>query len=144
MRKRRAAREQALKWLYQVDVGKTPMEEAVALTHTDLDDEGVAFARQLLDGAIANIKEIDALIAHYAKDWSLDRMASLDRNILRLAILEILHMPDIPHSVSVDEAVELAKKYSTAESSRFVNGVLGSLLRELEQKPDEPPAEPEP
>jgi len=131
MRKRRAAREQALKWLYEVDVGRTRVEDVVAETQMRLDEESLAFAHELLQGAIANVKEIDALIGRYAKDWSLDRMPAVDRNILRLAIFEILRLPDIPHSVSVDEAVELAKKYSTAESSKFVNGVLGGLLRDL-------------
>jgi len=133
MRRRRAAREQALKWLYQIDVGKTRPEDAVAETQVELDEESLGFARALVEGAIANVKEIDAAIARYAKDWRLERMPALDRNILRIAVFEILHLPEVPHSVSVDEAVELAKLYSTAESSKFVNGVLGSLLRDLEQ-----------
>jgi N utilization substance protein B len=137
MSKRRAAREQALKWLYQIDVGKTPADEAMAEAYGRLDDAGLAFARELARGAVAHVTEIDELIARYAKDWSLDRMAAVDRNILRLAMFEILHLPDIPHGVSADEAVELAKKYSTADSSKFVNGVLGSLLRDLEQRPAE-------
>jgi N utilization substance protein B len=132
MRKRRAAREQALRWLYEIDVGKTPVEEAIADAQMELGEEGLAFARELLHGVIANVKSIDASIGRYAKDWSLDRMPAVDRNILRLAIFEIIHRPDVPPSVSVDEAVELAKMYSTAESSKFVNGVLGSLLRDLE------------
>jgi N utilization substance protein B len=134
MRKRRAAREQALRWLYEIDVGKTPVEEAVAEAQMELDEEGLAFARELLRGATTNVKAIDASIARYAKDWSLDRMPAVDRNILRLAIFEILHLPEVPNSVAVDEAVELAKTYSTAESSKFVNGVLGALLRDLEQQ----------
>ena len=134
MRKRRAAREQALKWLYEVDVGKTRVEEALAQTESGLGEEGLAFARELLQGTVANVKEIDAIIARYAKDWSLDRMPAVDRNVLRLAIFEIMHLPEIPHGVSADEAVELAKRYSTAESSKFVNGVLGSLLRDLERE----------
>jgi len=135
MRRRRAAREQALRWLYEIDVGKTPVEEAVAEAQMELDEEGLAFARELLRGATANVKAIDASIARYAKDWSLDRMPAVDRNILRLAIFEILHLPEVPNSVAVDEAVELAKMYSTAESSKFVNGVLGALLRDLEPPP---------
>lgn len=130
-----------MRWLYQVDVSRTPIEDTIAETQILLEEEGLAFARELLQGAVANVKEIDALITRYAKDWSLDRMPALDRNILRLAIFEILHLPDIPHSVSADEAVELAKRYSTAESSKFVNGVLGSLLRDLEQSQPSRPAE---
>jgi N utilization substance protein B len=133
MRRRRAAREQALKWLYQIDVGKTRPQDALAETQGDLDEESLGFARVLVQGVVADVKEIDAAIARYAKDWSLERMPALDRNILRIAIFEILRLPEVPHSVSVDEAVELAKLYSTGESSKFVNGVLGSLLRDLEQ-----------
>ncbi len=133
MTKRRAAREQALQWLYQVDIGRTDVEDALAHPNRRLAPDSLAFAQQLVRGTVANIRAIDATIARYAKEWSLDRMASVDRNILRLAAFEILHLPDIPHSVSADEAVELAKRYSTAESSKFVNGVLGGLLRDLEQ-----------
>jgi len=138
---RRAAREQALKWLYQIDVGNTSVEDALAETHLRLREDGLAFARELLRGTVANILSIDDCIARYAKEWSLDRMASVDRNILRLAVFEIIHLPDIPHSVSANEAVELAKKYSTAESSKFVNGVLGSLLRDLQRSETAPAAE---
>jgi len=148
MRKRRAAREQALQWLYQIDVGKTGVEDALANTYRPLEPDALAFAQQLLRGTVASVRTIDPIIAGYAKEWSLDRMASVDRNILRLAVFEVLYVPDVPHSVSADEAVELAKKYSTAESSKFVNGVLGSLLRDLEAgklaAPDvaQPPARP--
>ena len=140
MTTRRAAREQALKWLYQVDIGRTPIADTVAETQVALDEEGLAFARELLQGAVAQVHEIDALISRYAKDWSLDRMPALDRNILRLSIFEILHRPDIPDSVSVDEAVELAKRYSTAESSKFVNGVLGALLRDTDARSELAPS----
>ncbi|UCH33268.1 MAG: transcription antitermination factor NusB [Armatimonadota bacterium] len=143
MSKRRAAREQALKWLYQIDVGKTPVDQAIVEAYGRLDEAGVEFARELVRGVVAHVTEIDELIARYAKDWSLDRMAAVDRNVLRLAMFEILHLPDIPHGVSADEAVELAKKYSTAESSKFVNGVLGSLLRDLGERQAEPQPQPE-
>ena len=84
---------------------------------------------------MAHCREIDQLIAQYAKEWSLDRMANVDRNILRLAAYEILYEPDVPNSVAVDEAVELAKKYSTAESGKFVNGILGNVLRHIDEHP---------
>ena len=95
--------------------------------------------QQLVEGALSRRQEIDAAIERHAIGWTIGRMAGVDRNLLRIAMYEILHLPDIPPSVSVDEAVELAKRYSTAESGRFVNGILGSALRELtrEQPRDE-------
>ena len=141
MGRRRASRELALKLLFQVDVGKVPVAdalaywEATAAEYAHYDPETTIFARELFEGTLAHLEEIDGIIGHYAREWSLDRMANVDRNLLRLAIYEILYRPDVPASVSVDEAVELAKKYSTAESGKFVNGILGSFLRELEAKP---------
>ena len=76
-------------------------------------------------------EKIDQLIEQYSKDWKLDRMAAVDRNLLRLAIYEILYMPDIPSAVSINEAVELAKIYGSDESAKFVNGILGNLVRQL-------------
>ena len=86
------------------------------------------FARALIIGAHERRAELDAQIAALATGWTMDRQAAVDRNILRLAAYEILYVPDVPPSVSINEAIELAKKYSTAESGRFVNGVLGALV----------------
>jgi len=134
MGRRRSARELALKLLFQVDVGKATVAQVLDTMEAErYDAPTIAFARQLLEGTVAHYKEIDGLISHYAREWSLERMANVDRNILRLAIYEILYEPDIPVSVSVDEAVELAKKYSTSESGKFVNGILGNLLRHLDE-----------
>jgi N utilization substance protein B len=141
MGKRRAARELALKMLFEVDVGKTPVEDVLAaLPAEKYGAETVAFARQLLEGAVAEREHIDALLRQYAEGWSLGRMANVDRNILRLASYEILYLPDIPASVTIDEAVELAKKFSTAESGKFVNGILGHLVRHFEETPVAPAA----
>ena len=131
MGKRRSGRELALKILFQVDLTEITPDEALArsMEATSADEETIDFARRLTESTVSHVPEIDALLAQYAKQWPLDRMANVDRCLLRLATAEILFHPDIPHSVSVDEAVELAKKYSTAESGRFINGVLGSLLR---------------
>jgi len=132
MGKRRRGREAALRMLFEIDVGKTPREGVVArhLAESDLDPESVEFARLLVEGTLSERQHIDELLSHYAREWSLSRMANVDRNVLRLAAYEILYLPDIPASVSVDEAVELAKKYSTGESGKFVNGILGNLIRE--------------
>lgn len=132
--RRRAGREVALRALYQVDVGKMEAEAALSFSAEEgpYTQETVAFARELVLGCLEHKAEIDETIERHARDWTLERMAHLDRNVLRLAVFEILHRPDVPASVAVDEAVELAKKYSTAESGRFVNGVLGNLVRTKE------------
>ncbi len=145
MGKRRHARELALKVLFQVDVGKCPVQEALELSAAavDYDEDTVRFARELVEGTVAACAHLDSLISRYAEQWSLDRMANVDRNILRLAAYEMLFRADIPPGVSIDEAVELGKKYSTEQSGKFVNGILGSLIRDLEagriQRPEAAP-----
>jgi len=138
---RRKGRELALRALFQIDVAEMKPEEAFAAAASPggESEEASAFAHQLVEGALSRRQEIDAAIERHAIGWTIGRMAGVDRNLLRIAMYEILHLPDIPPSVSVDEAVELAKRYSTAESGRFVNGILGSALRELtrEQPRDE-------
>jgi len=132
---RRAARETALRVLYTVDVGKQPVDEVLAETieTNELDEKGVAFARSLVVGTIRSQKEIDAEIDRIAVGFPTIRQTAVDRNILRLAAAEILfRVSDAPPGAVVNEAVELAKKYSTAESGRFVNGVLGTLVRDAE------------
>jgi len=133
---RRAGRELALRSLFQIDVGGASPEDAFAAV-SDIErygDDTVQFGRELLTGASAHAEHINRVIERNARGWSLDRMASVDRNILRLALCELLYRPDTPPSVVVDEAVELAKKYSTAESGGFVNGVLGNVVKNLEQE----------
>ena len=135
MGKRRAARELALRLLFQMDVGNAPLEDVLAsLDQRPQHAETIEFARRLLEGAVAERAVIDEVLERYAREWSLDRMASVDRNVLRIATYEILFLPEIPPSVSVDEAVEMVKKYSTAESGKFVNGILGNLVRHLDEE----------
>lgn len=150
---RRKARELALQVLFQLDLAKFDPDTALfqAFTREMLDGEGLPtvlpekdaeFARDLVQGTWERREEIDRLIATFAKDWTVDRMPGVDRNILRLAIYEINHRDDVPDAAAADEAVELAKVYSTAESGKFVNGILGSVIRGLKQgaASAEPPA----
>jgi N utilization substance protein B len=118
--------------LFEIDVGKMAASRVIErhLAETDLDAESAEFARQLVEGTVAERARIDEFLGEYAREWSLSRMANVDRNVLRLAAYEILCRDDIPPSVSVDEAVELAKKYSTGESGKFVNGILGNFIRD--------------
>ncbi|HEY3415428.1 MAG TPA: transcription antitermination factor NusB [Armatimonadota bacterium] len=142
---RHLGRELALQWIFQIDVGG--MKPEVAMQETargiegnealdELNDEGIAYAQQLVRGVVDNRAEIDAVIVKFARGWKLDRIAAVERNVLRLAIYEILHQQDVPPSVTVDEAVEITKQYSTDESAKFVNGILGAYLRDEPEKPE--------
>ncbi len=136
---RRAAREIALNVLYQWDSAKLPFEEALetALEHADLsrlgDDQRIEsakdYAQMLARGVKEHLGEIDYHIECIAEEWPLDRQPAVDRNILRIAIYEISHVNSVPPVVAIDEAIELAKKYSTADSGRFVNGVLAAYIK---------------
>lgn len=130
---RRFVREEAFKVLFQTDVGRNPWQEVLPRTIKELElSENLRdFLEQLVKGTIGHLKEIDADIEGLAQGWKLDRMANTDRNILRIAIYEIKYMSDIPEGVSVNEAVELAKKYGDTDSGKFVNGILGNLVRSL-------------
>ncbi|MCL6519680.1 MAG: transcription antitermination factor NusB [Armatimonadetes bacterium] len=129
---RRAARELALNVLYQVDIARILPQEALdtALKNAKLEESSAKFAEELVKGTLEHLKEIDERLKRLSVGWELQRQPAVDRNILRMAIFEILYLDQIPPSVSINEAVELAKKYSTEDSGRFVNGVLGALLRE--------------
>lgn len=99
------------------------------------DEEGrpaSSFTRELAEGVAAHRAELDALISRHAEGWALERIAPLERNILRVALFEILHREDVPAEVAINEAVELAKRYCGAETPGFVNGILGAALRETE------------
>lgn len=134
MGKRRKAREVALQFLYQLDLNgagdPTPYEAEFWERHP-VDRETRAFADALVRGSKQNQQKIDQVIAHYAEHWALDRMAVVDRNILRAAVYELLWQPDVPAKVSINEAIEIAKKFGTGESSRFINGVLDRIHKEL-------------
>lgn len=131
---RRKAREVALKVLFQVDVGRVDPEEALRLTLEEetLGPEAIGFCSDLVRGTIRHQDDLDAQISELAREWTLSRMPAVDRNLLRLSIFEMEHYPETPAGVVINEAVELAKNYSTAESGRFVNGILGNLIRKLE------------
>lgn len=126
---RRLSRELALKVLFQIDLVNTNMEEALKYNFesNELSKEVKEFTIVLVRGVISNLAEIDKEIRSYTNNWSLERITNIDRNILRIAIYEILYINNIPKSVSINEAVELAKKYSTKSSFSFVNGVLGKI-----------------
>jgi N utilization substance protein B len=126
---RRRAREAALQVLFQMDVGRLSFEEALAsVAAPDWLPDDWALVETLSRGTRAHLAEIDPVIARFAEHWTIERMAAVDRNILRMAIFELQHIPT-PVGVIINEAVELAKRYSTEESGRFVNGLLGNVVR---------------
>lgn len=131
MGRRRLAREIALQALYVADVSRTPAEEAFAIVTRrgggEADATTLAFARDLALGALARRDELDAVISARADNWAMNRMAAVDRNVLRLAAYELTARPDTPLGVVIDEAIEIVRKYSAEEATRFVNGILDAL-----------------
>lgn len=123
---RRKAREAVLRCLYRREFLNLSPEELLA--EEDLGQER-EFARTLLQGVLAHQEEIDAVIDRRAKGWGLDRLSLVDRNILRLALFELLHA-DTPPEVAIDEAVELAKAYGTENAPKFINGILDRVWKE--------------
>jgi N utilization substance protein B len=157
MRKRREARERAVQFLFQYDVNPTEDIESALNVFWDntrlnaaLDNHGPTwgekielppptgeeaatrvFADKIVRGVIEHRTQIDDVIRKHAKNWDLHRMAVVDRNILRMAIHEIMHRDDIPPVVSINEAVDIAKKFSTPDSGKFVNGILDKVKGEI-------------
>ncbi|MBV8644757.1 MAG: transcription antitermination factor NusB [Candidatus Eremiobacteraeota bacterium] len=126
---RRHGREVALQALYGTEVGKKPADEMLTeLLARDESSEGRAFVRDLVLGTLENADESDALVAPLLEGWTLDRLPTIDRIILRMSAFELRHRRETDAAVVINEAVELAKKFSTEDSGRYVNGVLGRLL----------------
>jgi N utilization substance protein B len=119
-----------LQALYEIDcTGHSPaLVIEQRLQEADLPEAGDLFARELVQGVREYQERLDELIGRYAPDWPVDQIAIIDRNVLRISIYEILMSDDTPTKVAINEAVELAKKFGSDSSSRFVNGVLGSLV----------------
>src|SRR5262245_32563372 len=131
---RRDARELALQALYQLDLtGEADPTRSLAHFWTEYDDrrEIQTFARELVDGVRANHERIDALIAQSAEHWRLPRLSRVDLNVLRLATFELLARPDIPAAVTINEAIEIARRFGSADSPTFVNGVLDHVAAVL-------------
>jgi N utilization substance protein B len=131
---RRDGREAAIQFLYQYDAFKpASVDEALAgfWKQNEAPQNVRDFANDLLRGALEKRPEVDAKIRTLADNWDFERLAVVDRNILRLAVYEMLFRPEIPPVVSINEAIEIAKKFSTAESGKFVNGLLDRVKKEL-------------
>jgi N utilization substance protein B len=131
---RRQARERALQVLFQVDMGGT--DPAAAFAQMDEEFGSLTgsedFAEKIVCGVIENLLFIDQVIAAVSKDWNVERMANVGRNIMRLALYEVFFCDDIPNSVSVNEAVDLGKKFGGDDSGKFINGILGKVIENIE------------
>jgi N utilization substance protein B len=135
---RRAGRTQAVVLLYQHDLTGLPMGELIANVERDRGRPIDELTRALVDGVSVDAAAIDVMISSAAEGWTADRLAPLERNILRVAVHELLDWPEVPAAVSINEAVELAKVYCGTEAPPFINGILGRIAREV--RPSEPGA----
>jgi len=133
MRKRTFARECALKILYRVEISKESVDSSFrdfwSKTAESMDKETHEFAETLVKGVYENITAIDGVISKYTDNWNISRMAVIDRNIMRMSVYEMLYRDDIPPNVSINEAIELAKKYGDVDSGKFVNGILDKIKK---------------
>jgi transcription antitermination protein NusB len=151
--KRRRSREVAVQILYEMEMTDTPPEEAIQLFYEiysddekeddddefDLPMEVRPFAEQLVMGVELHQAEIDRLIGSASQHWRLERMSVVDRNILRIALYEMLYCSDIPPKVSINEAVDLGKSFGNADSGAFINGILDHILSDLQRNKKESP-----
>ena len=150
MGQRRRSRETALQMLYRIDMTASPPDEAISLHYelvttgedheheVQVPDAVRPFAEHLVRGVYLHQAEIDQIIVSASDNWRLDRMSIVDRNILRIALFEMLYCPDVPPKVSINEAIDLGKKFGSEDSGAFINGVLDHVLGSL-QKADQNP-----
>lgn len=140
MGNRQRGRELALQILYQVDIGKQTLQDAfnVFLANEKGLPQVKEFARELAQGAMAHREEIDALLDRHSENWDLKRFPAVDKAILRLGCFELLHRPDIPFEVTLDECVELAKDFGGDDSPKFINGLLDTIRKSTPREKVEP------
>ena len=131
MRKRTQARELALQMLYQINVTQDDLPDSLAIFWKAHPSPATVkeFTEMLVKGTITNLTLVDRTLSKYARNWKIKRMAIVDRNILRMAIYELLFCADIPPKVSINEAINIAKKYGDANSGKFVNGILDKIRK---------------
>jgi N utilization substance protein B len=136
MASRRKGRELALQMLFQWELGEHTPQHVIStfLRSQRVEPEEENFARSLFEGAASEVNSLDRMIQEHAEHWRLERMAAVDRNVIRLALYELLHYPTTPPAVVINEALELARRFSSAESVEFVNGVLDAIRRAGDKK----------
>lgn len=136
MGQRHKARELALKCIYAYDSVGEDVDSICQsiLVDEKLDEESLKFAEMLFRRVVAMVEQLDKEIVSHSQNWEIGRLAMVDKNILRLGICELMSFPDIPARVTINEAVELAKRFSTLESSKFVNGILDAVYRKQQEQ----------
>ena len=139
---RRKARELAMQTLFYLDMGAVEPEAAVAMFCQNFNPSPkfLPFYKTLVEGVILKKAEVDALIERYSSNWRISRMSGVDRNVLRVAVYEMLFCDDIPPKVSINEAIDVGKKYGTEESGAFINGILDSIHLALKKQAPASPA----
>ena len=147
MGSRRKARECALQMLFAADVAEMPADEVVRsywaeLGETDLDVTAREFATRLAARTLSNLELLDERIRSRAEHWRISRMAVVDRNIMRLAVYEFLYEPT-PRTVAINEALEIARRFSTYEATQFINGILDAIKRDLDEQQPQQNVQPE-
>src|SRR5262249_23987815 len=133
MGSRRKARECALQILYQIDMSGASSDDAMRAFWQNFEHPAdvAEFATNLVNGVTAHLGPIDQLIHDSSRNWKLDRMARVDRNILRIAVFELIHRPEIPKKVTLNEAIEIAKRFGSEDSSAFINGILDHICASI-------------
>lgn len=135
MSARTKAREMALQILYKVDIAEGTIEEAFTNGMAKaMEDAAFAYCGTLTRGVIEKRAEIDSAIGAFSENWTVDRMAVVDRNVLRIAVYELLYCPDVPYKVVIDEAIELAKRFGAEQSGAFINGILDRVYKNTLRK----------
>jgi N utilization substance protein B len=142
--RRRVAREIALQSLYQIEMNEVTPKEAVAMAIHEAENDNEAglaiqdekmspaYVHELVNGTRSHLSQIDEMLSDFLKGWQMDRLSRVDREVLRLAAYEMVYRDDVPPKVALNEAIELAKHFGTEESGKFVNGVLGKMIKELD------------
>lgn len=127
---KREARERALTALYQMDVTGVDPVEALAYRYEVEEIKPIPLSEKIVRGVVSQRETIDGIISKYSKEWDISRFSNVDRNILRMAIYEMLFIESIPEKVSINEAIELSKLYSTEDAYKFINGLLAQVIKE--------------
>ncbi|WP_339062480.1 transcription antitermination factor NusB [Tepidibacillus marianensis] len=130
--KRRIGREKILQLLFQIDLAKADADEVIhtMVNETELNIQNLDFIKDRVYGVLEQLEIIDKTLIQYLKSWTINRLSIIDRAILRMSVYEFIYKNDVPISVTINEAIELSKTFSTSDSSKFINGVLGSMIKE--------------
>jgi len=135
---RRLARETALQVLFQLDMAGDKLDNVTVVRkwaeEFAVPETSIPFAQELVEGTLSHMEDIDAKLGQLSEGWALTRMANVDRNLLRLACYEILYREDIPGRVTINEALEIAKRYASEESGKFINGILDRVVESVDKK----------